>query len=333
MTITLVQNAHLDQAMSSVAAQIPPELYTNILSFVGPYDVLSIPGPSNEKKEAKRHLSACSLTCFYWATQCRERLFRFITLKSGEDIHAFRSFTRRPPPRLPPILAQTRFLTAEWDLRTQKRPWVHNLYIFLQSKHISLANGKHALEGENDHRISLNLHLLGSSPDVTSGRPDVVRDIINKWLPRDMPAYFRRCHSLSMENFQFNEYPDFVGFLRSMRFTPDHQTHFSFRKINFTRSYSPDASFVLFLTRPVRVLIDAENCNDYRALICGSLAQLDAQFGRPVWERDVYLTPEGNGMILAIADSPLQTSSTLNTRTCLRLVRAGYDGSDIDPGK
>ncbi|KAI0812498.1 hypothetical protein BC629DRAFT_1473327, partial [Irpex lacteus] len=69
--------------MTSAASRIPPELFAGILFHVGIYD---------ERIQAKRHLSACSLTCRYWAIQCRCRIFDSVTLRSLDDVQTLRGF-------------------------------------------------------------------------------------------------------------------------------------------------------------------------------------------------------------------------------------------------
>ncbi|KAI0088199.1 hypothetical protein BDY19DRAFT_994121 [Irpex rosettiformis] len=319
--------------MTSAAARIPPELYSNILVFVGPYDILSTPSRSREKKEAKQLLSACSLTCFYWATQCRERIFRFLILRSLEDIRTLRSFTSSPLPRLPSILAQVRYLTAEWKL-AQGQPWIHNLYIFLQSQHIRLGDEHGIEEREEGFYVFLTLHLFGPLSETPGRRRDDIRHILSRGLPRTMPPQFRRCHSLIMEDFQMNDYSEFSRLVQAMSFIPTqfhHSTRLRFRNIKFRGSQSPDPSFTFFSPWPVCVLIDVEDCSDPNILVWGSLTQLNTRFGRPEWARDLYLSQEDNQIILAIINILLQVPSPVENGKFLRFVRAGRDGSDRNP--
>ena len=61
--------------MASIAAGIPPELFKNILAFVGDdnrlgnngtFDAFPYNNPATRREEMQ-HLSVCALTCVYWA--------------------------------------------------------------------------------------------------------------------------------------------------------------------------------------------------------------------------------------------------------------------------
>lgn len=90
------------RAMTSLGASIPPELFVNILDFVGfesfgvqlsPIDPTYIAA----RREVKRGLSACASTCLYWAKLARDRLFRDLVVRSSKDLHDLRSLLRSSP--------------------------------------------------------------------------------------------------------------------------------------------------------------------------------------------------------------------------------------------
>ena len=66
----------------ATAADLPEELFATVLAYVCPdlYDCATA--------EEKRLLSACSLTCVWWAQQCRRHIFEMLTLRSANDARA-----------------------------------------------------------------------------------------------------------------------------------------------------------------------------------------------------------------------------------------------------
>ena len=80
--------------MVSLAACIPPELFDNILSFVGDqfrlYPFFDDFNPAAWREETK-HLSVCAATCVRWARLTRPRMFDHIVLRSYQDLHRLQS--------------------------------------------------------------------------------------------------------------------------------------------------------------------------------------------------------------------------------------------------
>ena len=60
----------------ATAADIPPELFGNILEYTSDDRVLEDIN-SESRLEMIKCLSACSLTCTYWAQASRDKIFRF----------------------------------------------------------------------------------------------------------------------------------------------------------------------------------------------------------------------------------------------------------------
>ncbi|KAI0084326.1 hypothetical protein BDY19DRAFT_543212 [Irpex rosettiformis] len=90
--------------MSSLGASIPPELFEHILFYVGDWDRLEPRGDPTARREEMKRLSACALTCVYWARLTRERMFRRLVLRSAKDISGLRSLLRAfSSDRLDPI--------------------------------------------------------------------------------------------------------------------------------------------------------------------------------------------------------------------------------------
>ena len=121
----------------SLAASIPPELFKNVLAYVGDEcllvntDMLDTTSPNHvsaiaARRDEMRHLSACTLTCVYWAQLTREHLFQRLILRSSKDMSGLLSFIHAPQsPRIPPICDILRYLFVYYTLGDQ--PWFHNL--------------------------------------------------------------------------------------------------------------------------------------------------------------------------------------------------------------
>ena len=116
--------------MISLAASIPPELFKDILSFVGDTTLLIPQAQSSEDQPARRaemkHLSVCASTCIYWARLTRERMLSMLILRSYTDLCDFRSLLRAPSStRLDPIgnLVQALYVFYKLD----DRFWPHNV--------------------------------------------------------------------------------------------------------------------------------------------------------------------------------------------------------------
>ena len=98
---TTLTVAHIPRV---TAADIPPELFKDILGSIGC---------------DKTTLGACHCVCRYWAKECQKRRFDQLGLRSREDILALRTFQRTPRWRLPPLKlshprASTTISTAPW---------------------------------------------------------------------------------------------------------------------------------------------------------------------------------------------------------------------------
>lgn len=80
--------------MTSIGAIVPPELFANILSFVGDEVRLCPREDPTDRREEMKHLSACALTCVYWAQLTRPHMFSEPVLRSADDLHRLHSFLR-----------------------------------------------------------------------------------------------------------------------------------------------------------------------------------------------------------------------------------------------
>ncbi|KAI0084322.1 hypothetical protein BDY19DRAFT_997811 [Irpex rosettiformis] len=90
--------------MLSLGASIPPELFEDILFYVGDEKRLWYDEDPMARREEMKHLSACALTCAYWAQLTRERMFDRLVLRSGKDLNDLRTLLRASSSdRLDPI--------------------------------------------------------------------------------------------------------------------------------------------------------------------------------------------------------------------------------------
>ena len=118
----------------SLAASIPPELFRDILAYVGDearlgfdkYLRFSSSLDPDARREEMKHLSACASTCVYWAQLTRERMFEHLILRSSKDMYGLLSLLRAPQsPRIPPICNILGDLYVYYTLGDH--PWFHNL--------------------------------------------------------------------------------------------------------------------------------------------------------------------------------------------------------------
>ena len=108
------------QQASSAAAKIPEELFEGILWHVW----------NSKGEDYTRRLSISSLVCKYWARQCRQMLFHWITLRTPDNAKRFYEMLRRPAlPGLQPIAALIRDLKIE--AQNMDEPWFHLVFMII----------------------------------------------------------------------------------------------------------------------------------------------------------------------------------------------------------
>ncbi|KAI0091512.1 hypothetical protein BDY19DRAFT_630281 [Irpex rosettiformis] len=83
--------------MSSLGASIPPELFEHILFYVGDRKRLMLSEDPRARREEMKHLSACALTCVYWAQMTRGRMFDRLILRSAKSISGLQSLLHASP--------------------------------------------------------------------------------------------------------------------------------------------------------------------------------------------------------------------------------------------
>lgn len=138
--------------MTSLAADMPAELFENILYFVGNEDRLDPTGdhdnfdPSAWREEIK-HLSVCAATCVYWARLSRPRMFEHVALLSHNDLCSLQTLLRNSSSshRIDSIGTMLFKLTLFYTLGDQ--PWFYH------------ARGLNVYGASGLHRIFL--HIIG----------------------------------------------------------------------------------------------------------------------------------------------------------------------------
>lgn len=231
----------------SVAATIPPELFEHVLWHVCSSDSLSEDCESTARREAIVHLAACSLTCVYWTQVCRPRIFRYIWIRSFNELRTLLSLVLigTTLSRLRPI-SQLIF-RANCVQRLGDRPWLHNLRL-LTYRHIT---GDYA---------QLHLHIIGHSSHhhaigslASSPSPLLVG------LPRTLPSIFHSCNTLTLRELHFQNPNDLRRCLSQFS---------AWREVNLEgiTLHNPNRFREAVLSRPLKVLrgegaIHAKNCS------------------------------------------------------------------------
>ncbi|KAI0092284.1 hypothetical protein BDY19DRAFT_590941 [Irpex rosettiformis] len=200
--------------MASHAASIPPELFENILIHVGDKDRLRSREDPTERREEMKHLSACALTCLYWARLTRERMFERLVLRSAEDLQGLRTLLGASSnDRLCPIASLLQVVVIYHKLGDL--PWFHN------------ARGlKKSL---TDRLRDIVLHILGPVPSaLTDGntRRSELQPLFHT-LPRVLPmtSFCRRYVKVYVENIHFTRPTVLFNLLQDCHLVHLHSIH------------------------------------------------------------------------------------------------------------
>ncbi|KAI0768367.1 hypothetical protein BC629DRAFT_866223 [Irpex lacteus] len=190
----------------ATAADLPPELFRRILLDVceGAEQplVLDLNQELTNRKEAVMAVSACSLTCLYWARICREQLFREVRIKSYKDVRAFSWLVSNTPKRLTPISKYVRWVTLVQ--RVGERPWIHLLWL---QPSLCLLRG-----GVNIH-FEINNEDSDTPRDATTPQRSTSRRLF-AGLPRTPPSSCYQCNTLMINRPHFVTLQDFTSLLR-----------------------------------------------------------------------------------------------------------------------
>lgn len=192
----------------ATGADIPPELFKRILYDVceGAVGLLNLEVDMSNRKEAIKNVTACSLTCVYWAQICRPALFHSVCIKNYEDMRAFSSLVSSTPQRFHPISKYIQY--AALDQRVGDRPWIHLLQM---QPSLSLFR--------SDVLLNIKINIKDSDPideDAAVQRQWPTSRRLFVGLPRTLPAWFFQGGVLNIDNARFVTPPDLTSLLRRL---------------------------------------------------------------------------------------------------------------------
>ncbi|KAI0091330.1 hypothetical protein BDY19DRAFT_991895 [Irpex rosettiformis] len=180
----------------ATAADIPPELFRSILLHVGNVHVLS-QVESEGRASMISHLAACSLTCLYWAQQCRPMVFTHVCIRSVGALFTLSSLVRASSTllRLSPIAHLVKSVHLVEKLGDSS--WLHNLAMQpsllppqFRSASIHMSVAAPILDHDRNEPASRDLPSM-----------DVFRLFLR--LPRTVPPICYRCNTFTFQNCRF----------------------------------------------------------------------------------------------------------------------------------
>lgn len=202
--IPAVNDAATAAAMVATAADLPPELFPIIIGYVTDAaqgrHFLSLEG-------TKKHLAACSLTCLWWAQQCRPHMFQYLTLRSADDICVLRSLLASRTGRLPSI--QGFIGTIQLEQSMVGPAWMYRAFLdpFLSTKRKYLT----IIRPTPTKRTSP--HASASSSHAGEPTP-ACNSVLFSEVPRTLPLSLRRCRGVSLKNLYFDTLQDVLNLLK-----------------------------------------------------------------------------------------------------------------------
>lgn len=196
-----------------MAAQLPPELFKNILHFLLGGSMEIFPEERRRYRQppalelSKRELCACSLVCRYWAQQLRPKIYSAPILRSRRQALAFIWCVKSTFWSM-----HSGFLVAEYveGLRLEQDvhspSWIHLILHLLP--HYLLPNLR--------RRFYNSIWIAFSTPESSSSsEPGQKRYAppIDHGLPRRLPLTLSRLYIMSVENTTFCSFKDFISFV------------------------------------------------------------------------------------------------------------------------
>ncbi|KAI0798703.1 hypothetical protein BC629DRAFT_243213 [Irpex lacteus] len=203
-------------AFVAAAATLPPELFDSILFYVCEFavDLLDPEAMTPSRKQTIKDITACSLTCVYWARICRERIFKKIWIKNYEDLCAFSSLASSTPKGFKPISALAERATLV--LHIADRPWLHLLRL-----QPSLIPEMPLVR----NYASIHFRIIdSSSADSDTPRRPTYRCVFSG-LPRALPASCHQCDDLTIRNPYFQTERDVKSLLAKFGRRPYPRKH------------------------------------------------------------------------------------------------------------
>lgn len=195
----------------AAAANIPPELFDNILSHIGA-DLIVHGGELSFWRTAIRHLTTCSLVCVYWSNICRPRIFERVWIKNLDSFRSFLQLVLRTPSGFTPISHYLR--NANLIQHVEDKPWIHLLQMqpsFLQI--LQPATIRFTLDGFS--RRPINNFQLQNNARVTPSH-------FFAGIPRSLLPSCYRCHTLTIKDLHFDSVRSFKQLLRRFTFRTLH---------------------------------------------------------------------------------------------------------------
>lgn len=179
-------------------ARIPAEIVGLIVAAIcEDAESDSIPGIPPDKVR-RRRLSACSLTCRYWATRFRPHLFQKITIRSQDDASLFLSFVKCALVGWDPNVDGSMNIAPHvWWLsvslaQAQEQPWIHHV---LMNRHLLPALS------------SVYMTLRGTESSPTLNAPLLP---LYDHLPRSLPRSITRCDTMIMSDVHTAHFKDLL---------------------------------------------------------------------------------------------------------------------------
>ncbi len=185
-------------------ANIPEDLFETILDFLDEEIELAMTRfdyGEKEKKNKKRELGRCSLTCRYWARRCQPRIFEHIYLRSKRDLEQLLSLLESPSSHISGYIKRL-YLTQK---SSHFKSWVYLVSLQLVPKFSLIP--------------TINLHFDGPWEETHTKQFGHLRSI-HFMLPSARPEFSSHISHLTLYRLRFRCFEDLahlVGELRALR--------------------------------------------------------------------------------------------------------------------
>lgn len=206
---------HYHGPRAATAADIPPELFESILSFLdenGNTGKLSNGRFLNYVSITKQDLGSISLVCRHWATICRMKIFKRITLRSREDVYQLLSFLTTPASSLGRFVGTFRAENPHKPQNERSEPWLHLIPTLFPAV---IAQRKYP----DRHRTYDYQGYVHVTVDMT-GTPQPVNGpmrSMHNLLPRAYPDFSAGVWHLVLTDIHFRAFNDLIHIVGEMR--------------------------------------------------------------------------------------------------------------------
>jgi hypothetical protein len=220
----------------AMAADIPPELFDRMLNYLT-WDATLVAAYhlSDERKEKKRILGRCSLTCRYWASRCRIQIFNILTIRSLVDLQSLLGFT-------PIVRSYIEHLFLE---ETEPCiPWTHHVYMRIRDgvfpQHMFVT---HTLDGACTPTSVQRLRSLHQS------------------LPRQPPVFIWDNHTVCVSNYRLETFSDDIAQL-VRRFRAQSYWELKFTNVSWIKEPDTLPTVLQMKKRAMCHLVTLKECPD-----------------------------------------------------------------------